>query len=319
MCLSRDAVRRFLTAAAKVCQGLKGLALIAGALCLLPAGAWAQDSVPGKAVRLVHPRNESGSDLFIGYYWRVFAEALKQTNDAYGEVQLVQSADLMNHLRAMEELAAGTVDVYVRAYLPAAFADRLELVPVPIDRGLLGHRFLFTHRALLPALAKVRTLDDLRAFSFGQGAVWVDADILSRAGLKVLRSSTYEGMFPMVQNRHVDLLPRGANEIRGEALRHRETEPDLVVEPNLVLAYPLSFYYMVRKDEAGRQLKARLLLGLQRMRANGTLDRMFNEMKGQVLAGLDVKSRRIIRIGNPLYNKPYYMTAHPELWDDITK
>lgn len=319
MRLSRDNVRHFFAGAASWCQSLPRLLLIACALCALPASTWAQGSAPGGASRLVHPRAAAGSDLFIGYYWKVLAEALKQSSDAYGEVQLMQSADQMNHLRAMEELAAGTVDIYVRAYLPDAYADRLELVPVPIDRGLLGHRFLLTHRALLPALAKVRTLDDLRAFSIGQGAVWVDADILSQAGLKVLRSSTYDGLFPMVQNRRVDLFPRGANEIRGEALSHRETEPDLVVEPTLVLAYPLSFYYMVRKDGAGRQLKARLLLGLQRMRANGSLDRMFNEMKAQVLAGLDVKSRRIIRIGNPLYNKPFYMTAHPELWDDIIK
>lgn len=280
------------------------------AVCALFAAA-----AQAQPAQLVHPRAESGSDLFIGYYWHLLDEALKRTETRYGPTRVVQTEDLMNHKRAMEELARGRIDIYVRAHIPPSYEGRLRLVPFPLDKGLLGHRLMLIHRDTQARLREVRTRQDLRAFSIAQGAWWIDADILEAAGLNVVRSTSYPGMFDMVAHRNVDLLPRGANEILAEYRSHSVRLPELAMDDALALVFPMSFYFIVADNPTGQLIRKRLLEGLESMVADGSFERSYQTLKRKSLQGIQLRGRTVIRLPNPFYDKPDYRVGVPGMWD----
>jgi len=272
-------------------------------------------AVQAQPAQLIHPRSESGSDLFIDYYWNLLNEALQRTEARYGPTRVIQTPDLMNHKRAMEELARGRIDIYVRAYIPPSYADQLKLVPFPLDKGLIGHRLLLIHRDMQARLRQVKTLEDLKAFSIVQGAYWIDADILEAAGLRVVRSTSYLGMFDMIANRNVDLFSRGANEILAEYRDHSARLPGLVMDEALGLVFPMSFYFIVANTPAGHQIRQRLLEGLEAMVADGSFERSYQLLKRKSLEGVPVQGRTVIRLANPFYDKPDYMVGRRGMWD----
>lgn len=81
----------------------------------------------------MYPKADSGSDTFINYYWKLADTALAKTVAEYGPYELMETDARMNHLRAMQELAAGNIQIYSRSLLPPEFTDKLELVPFPLD------------------------------------------------------------------------------------------------------------------------------------------------------------------------------------------
>ena len=267
--------------------------------------------------QLVHPRSESGSDLFINYYWGLLDQALERTEARHGAVRRVEGKDLMNHKRAMEELARGRIDIYVRAYIPPDYADRLSLVPFPLDKGLLGHRLLLIHRDTQARLRTVNTADDLKAFSIVQGAYWIDSDILEAANLRVMRSNSYLGMFDMIQNKNVDLFPRGANEILAELRHHKVRLPALAMDDSLALVFPMSFYFIVANTERGHRIRERVLEGLNIMVSDGSFEHAYQALKAKALQGVGLQGRTVIRLANPYYDQPEYMVERREMWDEL--
>ena len=287
------------------------LVLFCAASTLVPWCAGAASTV------INYPKAESGSDTFITYCWRLADAALARTTAEYGPYELVAGSARMNHKRAMQELAAGNVQIYSRALLPPEYADKLDLVPFPLDKGLLGYRIFLIRKDTQAKLASVRSVKDLQEYSVGQGVWWADVPVLTHAGLNVVKSTSYDSLFPMLLNKHIDLFPRGANEVLGEYTNHKTKSPDLAIEDHLILAYPLSFYFMVRKDADGEKLKARLMLGLQRLKADGSFDKAYAELKKAALSGLQLKGRTVIRIDNANYGPAVYMRDQKDMWDTL--
>lgn len=286
------------------------------AACLAVAGFLPLPSLAA-GTKIMYPKAVAGSDAFINYYWKLAEAALAKTTAEYGPYELLEGSVRMNHQRAMQELVNGNVQLYSRAILPPELADKLDLVPFPLDKGLLGYRLFLIHKDAQEKLATVNTLKDLQAFSMGQAGWWADVAVLNNAGLNVVKATSYDGLFPMLQNKHIDLFPRGANEVLSEYNAHKTKKPELVIENHLALVYPQSFYFMVRKDADGEKLKARLLLGLQRLRADGSFDRAYQELKKAALTGLNLKGRTVIRIDNPSYGPAIYMRDQKDMWDTL--
>jgi hypothetical protein len=90
----------------------------------------------------------------------------------------------------------------------------------------------------LPRFANVRSLDDLRVFSFGLGLGWIDVGILRNNGLRVVTGSSYDGLFDMLDNGRFDIFLRAAAEVLGEYEDRKQRMPDLAIEPGIVLYYP---------------------------------------------------------------------------------
>lgn len=187
----------------------------------------------------------------------------------------------------------------------------VQVIRIPLLKGLLGNRLLVIRPESASRFANVRTLDDLRRdFKLGQGHDWPDTTIQKAAGLNTVTSSTYDTLYSMLQAQRFDAIPLGVNEVDDELGKH--TELNLMVEPNLALSYPAPVFFFVAPQKV--ELARRLETGLQRMISDGSFDAMFEKRWSKTLLSKNMKNRRIFMLPNPLLSPETseMLRRHPE-------
>lgn len=173
-----------------------------------------------------------------------------------------------------------------------------QLLPVriPLYKGLIGWRVALLGEGREQLLADVHSVDDLRAFSAGQGHDWPDVNILRAAGLTVVTSSDYEPLFSMLNQQRFDYFPRGVIEVENEYLAHRRS--GISIDPHVLIYYPTAFYFFVAPGN--KSLAGLLETGLERAIADGSFDRLFRQFHAGALRRLQLDKRIILRLPNPL-------------------
>lgn len=149
-----------------------------------------------------------------------------------------------------------------------------ELLPIRISllRQLNDYRVFLIRAEDRDKFRAVKTLDALRKYSAGAGVNWPSTDILRANGLPVVTSIAYEYLFPMLEARRFDYLPRGIYEIWFEQEIHAAR--GLVIEPSIFLHYSVPFYFFVSRDDP--RLAARIERGLRMAQRDGSFDKLFN-------------------------------------------
>jgi hypothetical protein len=256
--------------------------------------AWAERN----PMRFVHNGPESANDSRYDYHWRVLKAALDATEADWGPYTM-QPAHYMNEPRQTFELArhGGLINTMVLD-TTRELERRFIPVRIPIDKGLLGYRVFLIRKSDQEKFAGVRSLADLRRFTMGQGADWSDVKIYQDAGFRVVTGSSYEGLFGMLNAGRFDAFGRGVSEVLGEVRDIGATYPDLAIEENVLLYYPMPVYFWLPATPEGRQRARRIEAGMRLLIGNGTLDRLFEEEFGAVVARLKMKERRLFRIEN---------------------
>ncbi|MEJ5999919.1 hypothetical protein [Paucibacter soli] len=288
--------------------------LIAGA-CLSLGGLMAVAAAPAGTEldwRFVHNGPESSEDQRYEYHWRVLRAALEATRVSHGGYVL-ESVAHMNESRQLLEMQkpGGLINTLVLDST-VSLEQRLLPVKVPVEKGLLGYR-VFLIRAPEQALfSQVRTLDQLRRFSMGQQADWDDVEIYRAAGFKVVGASSYKALFAMLMSRRFDALGRGVIEVEAELAANRSRFPDMALEQDLLLHYPLAVYFWFPRTDIGRRYHARVELGMRQIAADGTLDRLFRQEFGDLVERLQLNKRRLFEIANPLL--PHDLGADKPAW-----
>jgi len=236
-------------------------------------------------------------DALAQYRIDVIKLALEESGEAYDF--RVQS-EHMNQARRLNFLQSGHIfNVAIQGTSPT-FEARFLPVRVPIYLGLgSGSRLMLTRKALEPELARVKTLQDLRRFSIGQGSSWSDIPIWRNAGFKVVESS-YRNLFGMTARGRFDLFSRGLFEAYEEQRIYSRQYPDLVVDDGLLVVYPFAVYIFVSPNAPG--IHAALLKGMQAAYANGHLQALLtsNAAVEQALAQAHLDSRTQIDL--PAYD-----------------
>lgn len=218
-----------------------------------------------------------------------------------------------NSQRTAEAMAAdGPVDVQ---WVGASVADDEKMLPVlfPIDMGLLGYRVFLIDGARQEEFSRIKTVDDLRAKVALQGAGWADVPVLRSAGLPVRTAPNYKDLFLMTVKGRADYFPRGAFEAYSEKRALADSVPGLAVEESLVLYYPFSFIFYVKKKDG--QLHDDLYRGLIAAFDDGSYKALFlsNPDVQSVLANAHLKTRRILKIDNP-YLSAAMKAVDPRFW-----
>lgn len=195
--------------------------------------------------------------------------------------------------------------------------QELRPIRIPILKGLLGYRILIINKKNQYKFSQVKTLDDLKQFTFGQGKTWTDTKILQANGLKVVTTNKYPGLFHMVDGERFDAFPRGVNEPFGE-LAQRPDMTDLKVEDTILLVYRMPFYLFVSRDNP--KLGNDIETGLNRAVADGSFDKIFYSEPNikDVLEKANMKNRRIFNLNNPFLTKETPLERE-ELWFDPQK
>lgn len=271
-------------------------------LCLL-ALAFLLHAPPAAAepLEIRVPRVVEGYDPRADYPLSLIRLAMEKAGVAYrlSATDRVVRQDLVVDLMAAER----DVTLFWLGATPEREA-KLRPVPVPIYRGLLGHRLLIIHRDRESDFAAVTGLEDLSLFLAGQGYDWADAPIMRAAGLPVDQSK-YSLLFRQVAAGRIDYFPRGATEIFAEMQRYGADLPELTVEPNLLLVYPFDLFFHTQKQDV--RLAEALERGLTLAYEDGSfMDHFYGHPKVvEVLRAAELDDRLRIEIPNPLLSKRF--------------
>jgi len=269
-------------------------------------------------MRFIYPPPESDNDRRYDYYWELLQAALEANKDTYGAFELAPHPVRMNATRSVANLRENGGLTTVLRVTSIELEGALRPIRIPLDKGLTGYRLLLIKADTQARLKSVRTLNDLKPFSFGAGARWADVDILRAAGLTVEPGESYDGLFRMLDVGRFDLFSRGVNEIAVELNENKARIPDLAIEQNLMLHFPLARYFFVAATPEGEKLARRMEDGLRRLEKNGEFERRYKVFKQNSLAGINLSGRRVFRIKNPLL-PPETPLAQLELWDTLSK
>lgn len=270
-----------------------------------------------QTMRFVHPPPEASADARHLYYWQLLDAALATNRAQYGDYTLGSYDTAMTFQRAAAEVESGQgrVNIVSRA-TNRELESRLRAIPIPLDKGLLGTRMFLVTPATQKRLEQVRTLDQLRQFTIGQGSTWTDVKVLDAAGFKLVLADDYNGLFAMVAAGRFDLFSRGVIEIEAEWRARRESLPALMIEQRLLLQYPMPRYFFVARNAEGERMALRIEDGLRRLRASGEFERRYLAWKKLVLKDLDLAGRTVFRLPNPQLTSAAPLDD-PYWWDDL--
>lgn len=175
--------------------------------------------------------------------------------------------------------------------------ERMLPIRICIYRGLLGQRVLMIKKGTQYKFDGIKTLEDLKKVSLGQGRFWADTNVLTANGLNVVKVLKYEGIFYMLDGDRFDAFPRGVHEPWAEMKRYPKLALD--VEKNLLLSYVNPFYFFVNKSNP--QLAADIERGLRIALEDGSFNEYFlnDPTVRDVVANANLKDRITIKLSNP--------------------
>jgi hypothetical protein len=275
-------------------QILTGICMLLFCVC---ASAWPKS---GTTTRVIYPADEEKGDPRFVDVKEILRLALDKTVVEFGPFELRASSQNTNGLRYLNNLAndsdlnvvwSSTTEEKERNYLP---------IRIPLRKGLMGYRLLLVHKDKQDSLKEVRSLDDLKKFSVGQGVGWEDVKLYEANGIEVIEAK-YSNLFRMLSYKRFDFFPRGINEVFTEFEKESVQNPNLVIDENLLIYYPWPYYFFVSKSNP--QLHKRIEMGLRKMIKDGSFDAIFWKHNGRAIESANFKKRRIIYIKNHLLPK----------------
>lgn len=241
-------------------------------LCLsLLVGAQVGASEPRRLVAPLYGPDNINHDSY--YYSRLLRLALDKTVQDYGTYHLVVPDVMLVSDRLKASIMQGYMDV-AWFTTDAATEQKLRAVAVPLLGEINHYRLLLIRREDQSRFAQVKSLEDLRQFTGGVSEQWPDAAVMEANGLPFASAPGYGRLFRMLSAGRFDYFSRGLYQIAGELELFPEL--DLAIEQTLMLAYPNHVYFFVHRDN--EQLAERLEAGLQRARADGSWQALFESI-----------------------------------------
>ena len=279
---------------------------LALSLTLLAAAPAAQAA----GVKVVYPANETAGDTRFSDLMEILQGALDKTTAEFGPFELEPSKQKMNEERYLAELKnGGGVNI---AWSSTSTEKEATLLPlrIPLRKGILGYRVALISKENQAKIDQVKTLADLKKLSIGQGAGWGDVKLYEANGFNV-STAKYDELFKMTSAGKFDLFPRGISEAFAEQEQHSKTNPNLVVEKNMLIYYPWPYYFFFNKADAA--LEKRIDVGIRKMMKDGSFDAIFKKYNGKAIEQANFKGRKIYRLKNDQLPKetPY---ADTTLW-----
>jgi hypothetical protein len=249
------------------------------------------------------------------YADELLALALALSRDKYGPFRIVQQRDETVIRRQLLELEKGSSLSVAVAMPTQEWLDGALPVRVPIMRGLASFRFFLGRRSELPLYESVRTVDDLRALSIGQGPGWSTATILEDNGFKVVYGGAHPTLIPMLQSGRFQLLMRSIYEVEPELRAQQPAHPGLMVVDNFAVYTYMPMYFFVAKSQP--QLVERLTYGLKKAYATGQLDQLFQRYFGDSLKLLKGRRLKFLQVPNTNVDKSFFERDRPYLLDAV--
>ncbi|MEC5385072.1 hypothetical protein VVD49_05015 [Uliginosibacterium sp. H3] len=293
--------RRHLFASAARIYCVLGL----GILGMLPSHAGAEDVLKlhrrETAVRaVVH------SDL-------VLAEAMRRTRAKYGSYRIEYTKINLVRERVLIEAIKGDQINAATVAIQPTWEERMIPVWIPLDMGVSSFRIGFVKRDRQDRLASVRNEADLKKLRVGVGLGWSSRQVFEANGLTLETAIDQAALTRMLLADRLDYFPRGVNEVFSEYDAMVQPDPQLAIDKELLLYFPLPNYVFVSPRYP--RLAKRLTDGLESMVRDGTLLKMVKTYHAEMLQRAELCARHIIRLDNPFLSASNPL-SRKELWFD---
>ncbi|QEL55289.1 ABC transporter substrate-binding protein [Chromobacterium paludis] len=229
-------------------------------------------------------------------YIELLRTALDKTIPEYGPYAMSHPEAEMNEPRYLAEAVSGKRVNVVWSATSVEREHALIPIRIPLSKGLLGYRIGLIRAGDQARFSQVKTLDDLRHFTFGMGPGWGDIPICRHAGLTIW-IDPYEKLFAMLTAGRFDFYSRGVNEIFTEYQTFQLAKQGIAVEQDLLLHAIYPFYFFVSPAEP--RLASRLKAGLEKMLNDGSFDAIFWKYNRASIERGNLPRRRVIELLNP--------------------
>lgn len=263
-----------------------------------------------EVLKVPAPRSEH--DTAYQYFTGLLQKALKKAANGRVVPKLEPASIHLSTERKMHELRLNrTLDV---AWLGGSTtrAKDLLVVPVPLERGLVGYRQFIIRNDSVKAFAAVKTIADLAKLRACLDTHWVEADVFREAQLEVVTSVNYEGIFKQLAAGRCDYFPRGFHESKVDMAKRAADYPTLIVYEPLILHYPFAAYFYLNKDN--KIIAQWLRDGLEKMIDDGELLEYMKEHEHTSIAfPLNSSSKRMLVIPNN-YLPDFSNENDPRYW-----
>ncbi|MFW5498656.1 MULTISPECIES: hypothetical protein [unclassified Maridesulfovibrio] len=242
--------------------------------------------------------------------------ALNKTIKEYGDYELKQYPLPTEQNRSLRMTSHEKGIDVVWSMTSIKREKELRAIRIPLQKGLLGYRIFIIKAGRQASFYKVRSINNLKYFTAGQGHDWPDTEILRANGLPVETCSQYSFCFDMLLQNRFDYLPRGVSEPWNEIAKYPNKE--LVVEKKLLLKYTAPLYFFVSRKNV--KMAERIEKGLRAAIKDGSFDELFynHPQLSTMFKKLCFKKRIIIELENPLL-PPETPTKDKSLWIDPNK
>jgi len=227
---------------------------------------------------------------------------------AAGFPAVLANAPHSSEARNLHETTAGRIHINLLPASPARLdlvrEGRLRMIPVPLERGLLGWRTSFVLQGKEKALADIRDLDALRSVTVGQGSGWWDAEIYRAAGITTREVQAWRnGEFAaQMKTGVIDLFPMGLEEALSYFLPHfHQHHQQLALDESLLLRYPWYRFVWVSSHPSADELYDALLKGFDIICSNGEFESIWKQTR-KLPAASSWQGRTVIELDNPFYN-----------------
>ncbi len=240
---------------------------------------------------LILPTSPDRSSPVNAYLAELLVQSLAKTGLS---VDIAYHPQPMNSKRLIASLADNK-DITLIWQPETLSHPNLVAVPFPLYKGLHGKRLLLIHKDNLARFADINTLAQLQQLTAAQNQSWSDYDILRFNGLKVDGTLAYQGMYKALEEKLIDYFPRSARTIQAELAK--QNNPNLVIEPHLMLSYPNTYVFFLNKKNAA--LAERLKKGLAALKKSGEFDALYARFMSAHLKDLALEGRIEIMLALP--------------------
>lgn len=235
-------------------------------------------------------------DFLASYEYQVFQLALDKTKQKYGDYTLSISKNILSEKRAeIMALSESGVNIY---FIDSASIERsssLAYARFPVMLGIVGYRVNLMGTNLKSKGYAFNSVEDLKSYTFIQGAHWLDSTVLKDNGFNVLEGASIEGLFNMLSYERADFFPVAANQVKDIVSENIELE-GVSVEENFMFYYPLPrFIYTHKRNRAGVE---RLHEGLIQAFDDGSLIELWYKHNKTSLDFVGFDKRLVFKLKN---------------------
>ena len=183
---------------------------------------------------------ESDTDNRLTFVQEIIKAVIDRTVESGGSYKLKPIPRMVFARISLAKTQYKYPNLIIRPTADYKSKEQFEVVPIPINRGIVGYRVFLIRKEMQPDFKEVYSLSDIQVkrLKAGQGR-WTDVDILRDNGINVIVGMSYEGLFGMLMEKRFDFFPRGINEAFEEFETRKERYPEMQVEETLALHYPL--------------------------------------------------------------------------------